>query len=80
MAYPTTCFVSKVHLGEGGVGVSDYSLRESLAEDLDKLMEASQGAKGTRAGTLPSEYLREAAKKKFLLYVVVGSLCGGGES
>jgi len=39
----------QVHLGEGGVGVSDYSLRESLAEDLDKLMEASQGAKGTRA-------------------------------
>ena len=39
------------YLEEGGVGVSDYTLRESLADEIDKLIEYSRGgAKSTRAG------------------------------
>jgi len=40
----------KEYLEEGGVGVSDYTLRESLADEIDKLIEYSRGgAKSTRA-------------------------------
>ena len=40
------------------MGVSDYTLRESLADEIDKLINYSRGgAKGTRAGTpTPDNY------------------------
>jgi len=37
------------HLDEGGIAVSDYSLRQALADDIEALIKQSHGAKGTRA-------------------------------
>ena len=44
------------------MAVSDYSLRETLSEELDQLAEASQGAKGTRAGKILYIFISQLRK------------------